>query len=337
MHSLDFLQEKINSSFDLREDSYYNRAFLREPNELYEPIAYAMSQGGKRIRPLLTLMGADLFQGDLDKALYPAHGVEILHNFTLLHDDIMDLSPLRRGEETVYKKFGTNAAILSGDTMFALAFKYILEEEFVSMSSPLEVISIMNTLNTASIEICQGQAMDMAFEKREDVSIEEYIEMIRLKTAVLLAAALKMGAISSGAKKEDIDNLYSFGENIGLAFQLQDDILDCWSNLEDFGKVTGTDIADNKKTFLYLKALERANASQKEELLNYFSSHSFDRMEKEMAVKKIYEDLNIRSIAKEKMQEYHDNAMKSLEKIEIDILRKANLIKFAEMLMVRNK
>jgi geranylgeranyl diphosphate synthase type II len=306
-------------------------SFLASPNNLYEPIEYAMHQGGKRIRPLLALMASELFSGDIEKAKPAAIAIEVLHNFTLLHDDIMDKSPLRRGKPTVYNKYDTNTAILSGDTMFAKAFTYLLKAE------ESQIHDLVETFTNASIEVCEGQAMDMCFEERNDVSIEEYIEMIRLKTGVLLATALKLGAITAKASKEDIDNLYSFGLNIGIAFQLQDDILDCWSNLEDFGKVTGTDIADNKKTFLYLKSLEIADKEEKKMLLKYFSSTIFDKEEKETAVKKIYENLNLKAIAKELMQEYNNRAMENLEKIGVDNAIKTNLIIFANKLMLRNK
>lgn len=306
-------------------------SFLASPNNLYEPIDYAMHQGGKRIRPLLALMASDLFSGDIEKAKPAAIAIEVLHNFTLLHDDIMDKSPLRRGMPTVYNKYDTNTAILSGDTMFAKAFTYLLKAQ------ENQIHDLVEAFTNASIEVCEGQAMDICFEARDDVRIEEYIEMIRLKTGVLLASALKLGAITALAEKKDMDYLYDFGLNIGIAFQLQDDILDCWSNLEDFGKVTGTDIADNKKTFLYLKSLEIADKEQKKVLLKYFSSTIFDKEEKEMAVKKIYENLNLKTIAKELMQEYNNKAMESLEKIGVDNAIKTNLIIFANKLMLRNK
>ncbi len=306
-------------------------SFLSSPNNLYEPIEYAMHQGGKRIRPLLALMAAELFSGDIEKAKPAAIAIEVLHNFTLLHDDIMDKSPLRRGMLTVYNKYDTNTAILSGDTMFAKAFTYLLKADKTQIHDLVEVFT------NASIEVCEGQAMDMCFEERDDVRIEEYIEMIRLKTGVLLASALKLGAITALANKKDMDYIYDFGLNIGIAFQLQDDILDCWSNLEDFGKVTGTDIADNKKTFLYLKSLELAEKDDKEVLTKYFSSTNFDKKEKEDAIKAIYHKLNLKSIAQKLMQEYNNKAMESLEKIGVESQRKQNLISFANKLMHRNK
>ena len=308
-----------------------NQNYSSEPKSLYEPIEYAMSQGGKRIRPLLTLMASDLFSGDIEKAKPSAIAIEILHNFTLLHDDIMDESPIRRGMPTVYKKYNENKAILSGDTMFAQAFLFLIKSE------ANHIPALVETLTRASIEVCEGQAYDMDFETRNDVKIEEYIKMITLKTGVLLGSALKLGAITANASQKDIDYLYDFGINIGIAFQLQDDILDCWSNLEDFGKVTGTDIADNKKTFLYLKSLELASKEQKEVLLHYFSSTNFDKDEKEKAVKEIYEALNLRLIAKDLMQKYNSLALENLEKIGIDSQKKTNLTNFANKLMHRNK
>lgn len=308
-----------------------NQNYLSEPKSLYEPIEYAMSQGGKRIRPLLTLMASDLFCGDIEKAKPSAIAIEILHNFTLLHDDIMDESPIRRGMPTVYKKYNKNTAILSGDTMFAKAILFLIK------SDTKHIPALVETLTKASIEVCEGQAYDMDFETRNDVKIEEYIKMITLKTGVLLGSALKLGSITANASQKDIDYLYDFGINIGIAFQLQDDILDCWSNLEDFGKTTGTDIADNKKTFLYLKSLELASSKQKESLIHYFSSTSFDRLEKENAIKKIYEELNLKAIAKKLMEDYNNKALVSLEKINTDADKKTNLINFANKLIDRNK
>ncbi len=337
MHSIENLQERIDKLFITTEDNFFNKSLNQEPKELYAPIQYAISQKGKRIRPLLTLMGADLFEGNLLLAEYPAYSIEILHNFTLLHDDIMDNSPLRRGVETVYKKFGTNSAILSGDTMFALSNYYIINSaEFDKLSTSEQRIELLKELNRASVEVCQGQSMDMSFETRDNVSIDEYIEMIRLKTSVLLATSLKMGGICAGASKQDLELLYQFGEYIGIAFQLQDDILDCWSNLEEFGKVTGTDIADNKKTFLYLKALELASPEDRKELIDLYSK-PIEKEYKETRVREIYEKLDIRRISKDLMKEYNDKAKESLEKISVKDENKTNLIKFADKLMHRNK
>lgn len=306
-------------------------SFLNEPSTLYGPIEYGMKQGGKRIRPLLTLIAADMFSSDVNKAKSAAIAVEILHNFTLLHDDIMDQSPLRRGKETVYKKFNSNKAILSGDTMFALAFKHLLNYENEIVKDLVEI------LTQSSIEVCEGQAFDMEFETRNDVKIEEYIKMIRLKTGVLLSCALRLGATTAHCTKENLSLLDEFAQNIGIAFQIQDDILDCWSDLEVFGKITGKDIVDNKKTFLYLKALEIGSERQQNILKELYSSKNFESTQKEQVVKSIYEELKIKELAQKEMQYYHNLALESLDKIKIDNERKENLRLFAEKLMKRNK
>ena len=306
-------------------------SFLNEPSTLYDPIEYGMKQGGKKIRPLLTLIAADMFSSDVNKAKSAAIAVEILHNFTLLHDDIMDQSPLRRGKETVYKKFNSNKAILSGDTMFALAFKHLLNYENEIVKDLIEI------LTQSSIEVCEGQAFDMEFETRNDVKIEEYIKMIRLKTGVLLSCALRLGATTAHCTKENLSLLDEFAQNIGIAFQIQDDILDCWSDLEVFGKITGKDIVDNKKTFLYLKALEIGSERQQNILKELYSSKNFESTQKEQVVKSIYEELKIKELAQKEMQYYHNLALESLEKIKIDNERKENLRLLAKKLMKRNK
>ena len=283
----------------------------KQPNLLYDPIVYSLSQGGKRIRPLLTLMGCELFDGDVEKALYPAVGVEIFHNFTLLHDDIMDKAPIRRGQPTVYKKWNENIAILSGDAMFAIAY------DFLTRTDSGSVQRVIQAFNRVAIGVCEGQQYDMDFETQDNVTIPEYIEMIRLKTSVLLGGALEIGGIIGGASDSDLNRLYTFGENIGLAFQLQDDWLDVYSDVEKFGKVHGGDIASNKKTFLYLKALELANSEQSKRLKQYFSSTSFDANEKFNAVLSIYNELNISEHTKSEMQNYQDFAMKSLSQISV--------------------
>lgn len=234
--------------------------FRKEPPELYDPIAYTMNQGGKRLRPLLTLLACDLFGGDIQKALYPALSIEVFHNFTLVHDDIMDRAPLRRGKETVYKKWNSDIAILAGDTMFALAYTYALKTD-------AEIVpEILTVFSKAAIEVCEGQQYDMNFEQLASVSIDEYIRMIRLKTAVLLGASLEIGAICARADQNDVRKLYQFGIELGIAFQLKDDLLDVYGDTEKFGKLSGGDIATNKKTFLYLKAMELANNKQNKEL-----------------------------------------------------------------------
>lgn len=322
MHTISELQALVSNTLE-------SENFIRTPKALYLPIDYAMRQGGKRIRPVLCLMGCDLFGGDLQKAMKPAIGIEIFHNFTLLHDDIMDQSPLRRGKPTVYKKWNTNIAILSGDTMFAMAYEYIMQTE------PSLLLPVMKVFNQTAIEICEGQQFDMDFETTAEVGIEDYMGMIRLKTGVLLGCALKIGAVIAGAPEQDADLLYRFGEKIGIAFQLQDDLLDCWSDLDVFGKVTGTDISDNKKTFLYLKALEIADAQQKATLQHYFSSKNFDRNTKVEAVKRIYEILEVKQHALETMKNHYNVAIDAMNAISVETIRKQELIKFATKLMDR--
>jgi geranylgeranyl diphosphate synthase type II len=297
--------------------------FRRKPGELYEPISYTLSLGGKRLRPALCLMACDMFGGDVENAINPAIGIEIFHNFTLLHDDIMDEAPIRRGEETVYKKWNTNVAILSGDTMMALAYDYI-------MKAPESVRSeVFSVFNKTAIEVCEGQQYDMNFETQNDISIKDYIEMIRLKTAVLLAGSLKIGAILAGADAEYGEALYRFGENLGIAFQLKDDLLDVFSDVEKFGKQTGGDIATNKKTFLYLKAFEKAEGETFTRLTHLFDNNSSDKIAE---VKKVYEELNIREDAENEMKKYFNRAIDFIEIIPVNENRKSELIKFAQRL-----
>ncbi len=301
----------------------------KQPNLLYDPIVYGLSQGGKRIRPLLTLMACEMFGGNVENALYPAVGVEIFHNFTLLHDDIMDKAPIRRGQPTVYKKWNENIAILSGDAMFAVAYDFLIRTE------PSYVQRIIKAFNRVAIGVCEGQQYDMDFETQDVVSIPEYIEMIRLKTSVLLGGALEIGGIIGNASDSDLQHLYAFGENIGLAFQLQDDWLDVYSDVDKFGKVHGGDIASNKKTFLYLKALELANDEQSKQLKHYFSSTHFNAEEKFNAVLSIYNELHIGEYMKSEMQNYQDLAMNSLSQISVSDEAKQPLKTLAESLLTR--
>lgn len=314
-------------AIDLMEKQIYSR----QPLTLYEPIDYGMHQGGKRVRPLLCLIANEVCGGELEKAFPAAVAVEMLHNFTLLHDDIMDKSPLRRGKPTVYQKYNTNKAILSGDTMFACSYDYLLQ---CDKSIVPDLVGIMTL---AAIEVCEGQAYDMDFEARNDVSLSEYIEMIRLKTGVLLATALKFGAVTAGADKEILSLLDTFGHYIGIAFQIQDDIFDCWSDVEVFGKVSGTDIADRKKTFLYLKALELAKGALKEDLRDLYCSIDISKETKTRRVKEIYEELNVREIARKTMEDYNRLALQALEKMNLPNERKTLLATFAEKLINRNK
>ena len=303
--------------------------FHKQPYELYEPIVYTLSLGGKRLRPALCLLACDMFEGNINDAMNPALGIEIFHNFTLLHDDIMDEAPIRRGKESVYKKWNSNIAILSGDTMMALAYDYI-------MKAPGKVRSeVFSIFNKTAIEVCEGQQYDMNFEKQKDVSIDDYINMIRLKTSVLLAGSLKTGAIIGGASKEDSDNLYRFGENIGIAFQLQDDLLDVYSDTQKFGKQNSGDILTNKKTFLYLKAFELAGDKTHETLSGLFKKEAINNNDKISGVKEIYEDLNIKSITIKEIEKYYKKGIRYLEKINIPSERKTKLIEFADNLRLR--
>lgn len=324
MYTLKELQQK---AIEVIETTNYGG----KPSTLYEPIEYGMEQGGKRIRPLLCLIANDLCSGELNKAYPAAIAIEMLHNFTLLHDDIMDASPLRRGVPTVYKKYNTNKAILSGDTMFACAYKHLLE-----CDKDL-AFDLVQTLTQGSIEVCEGQAYDMDFEERNDVSLEEYLEMIRLKTGVLLSTSLKLGAITANADSEILSLLDTFGNQIGIAFQIQDDMFDCWSELEVFGKMCGTDIIDKKKTFLYLKALEIAPEETKKELQQIYNSADLDKETKIAKVRAIYESLDMQQVAQKAVLEYNEKALQALDKINVSQERKQALKDFADKIIKRNK
>jgi geranylgeranyl diphosphate synthase type II len=323
MLTFDQLQQRFTEAFNLDE-------IPTNPVRLYDPIRYSLSQGGKRMRPLLVLMSCDLFSGDIDDAMNCAIAVEIFHNFTLLHDDIMDQSPIRRGIDTVYKKWNTSIAILSGDTMFALAYDYI------TRSRPAMLPLILPLFTQTAREVCEGQQLDMDFEEIDTVSIADYIEMIRLKTAVLPAACLKLGALFAGASQKDAELVYSFGQHIGLAFQLKDDLLDIYGDQVIFGKRTGNDILTNKKTWLYLKALEKADPDQKKQLLYYYSGKSFDAMEKISKVTAIYNQLHINEAADALILEYYDKAMHDLDAINVPDTNKEIVRDFALLLKARN-
>ncbi len=304
--------------------------FDKCPAELYEPIAYTMRQGGKRMRPVLTLLACELFNGNIKDALHPALAVEVFHNFTLVHDDIMDDAPLRRGMETVYKKWNANIAILSGDTMFALAYQYAIQ------TKPEYVQSILQVFSKAAVEVCEGQQLDMNFEQTDQVTITDYLDMIRLKTAVLLGAALEIGAIIGGASENEIRNIYQFGINLGIAFQLKDDLLDVYGEQDNFGKKSGGDINSNKKTYLYLKALELANDHQYNELTRLYKNHTDSSANKVNAVIKIFDELNIKDQVQKIMQAYYSKAINDLDELGIVDERKHNLRSFAETLFHRN-
>jgi len=299
------------------------------PAELYEPIYYILSMGGKRMRPALLLMACDLFGGDVEKALPPALAIEVFHNFTLMHDDIMDNAPLRRGKTTVHERWNQNAAILSGDVMLIEGYKLMMQVE----DRLLRVI--LDIFNTTAVGVCEGQQLDMDFETRNDVKIDEYIYMIRLKTAVVLGGALKIGSILGGADLKDAELIAEFGENLGLAFQLQDDILDVYGLPEKFGKQVGGDIISNKKTYLLIKSLELATEAQKAELHKWIEAGDFDNQQKIGAVTNIYNAIQVKQHAEETMQKYADQAFEALEKINLPEENKQYLRDFADSLMVR--
>lgn len=275
----------------------------RSPASLYEPVKYILSLGGKRLRPTLVLAACDFCQGLANNAYHPAIGLELFHNFTLLHDDIMDQAPIRRGYPTVHTKWDINRAILSGDTMFALAGKMLLE------THPRAVVEIQHLFFETAVEVCEGQQMDMDFEKQASVTTQEYLRMIGLKTAVLIAACLKTGALIAQAPAEVADSLYAFGYHCGIAFQLQDDFLDVFGDAASFGKATGGDIEANKKTWLYLKALEIASPEIRQQLAELYAPSASNNPQKVEIVKKIFTDLDISSQIRMLMQEFHDKAL----------------------------
>lgn len=303
--------------------------YKKEPPELYDPIIYVMSQGGKRLRPMFTLLACDMFGGDITHALYPALAIEMFHSFTLIHDDIMDKAPIR-GEETVYKKWNSDIAILSGDTLFAMAYQNATQTDNRLIKPILEVFS------KTAIEVCEGQQYDMNFETARKVSLEEYIEMIRLKTAVLIGASVKIGAIAAGADYTSIRNLYDFGVSFGLAFQLMDDLLDVYGNLEQFGKIRGGDIASNKKTYLYLKALELGDKEQKKQLKKLYSNKRLQADEKINQVVEIYNQLNIRNEVVSLMEQYYKESLRSLDAVVADERKKEVMRVFTWQLYNRN-
>jgi geranylgeranyl diphosphate synthase type II len=303
--------------------------FPESPAELYEPISYILDLGGKRLRPSLLLMACDLFGGDVDKAIEPALAIEVFHNFTLMHDDIMDKAPLRRGKKTVHEKWNANVAILSGDAMMVEANKLMMKVDDAILRR------VMDVFNETATGVCEGQQIDMSFEQRNNVLIDEYLDMIRLKTAVLLGGTLKIGAIIGGASLNDAQLLYNFGVNLGIAFQLQDDILDVYGDPEKFGKQVGGDILSNKKTYLLIKALELARDEQADNLNSWLNLEQFDAAEKVLAITAIYNQLDIRQYAEYAMQNYAEKAFDALDQINLSEDRRQYLRQFADSLLVR--
>ena len=300
-----------------------------EPSELYKPIRYLLSIGGKHLRPVLVLMTADMYQLDLTKVMPQAIGVELFHNFTLMHDDIMDEAPIRRGKPTVHEKWNTNVAILSGDVLFVKSYQLIVKTESRFLNK------ILALFNKTATEVCEGQQLDMNFETQVDVSMSSYLKMIRFKTAVLLACSLKIGAIVADASNEDQENLYHFGIHIGIAFQLMDDILDVYGDQKDFGKQVAGDIVSNKKTCLYVTAFEKANKDQRKVLDYYFSHQDFEPKQKVLEVMKVYDAIGVKASCLEMMAENHALAIGYLNAVSVTKVRKSVLFKFIEILMFR--
>ena len=322
MHSIYQYQEFIS-------DYLQSQYETKEPKNLYDPIHYILGLGGKRMRPVLTLMSAEVFDADYKKALPAALAVEVFHNFSLIHDDIMDDAPLRRGNETVHEKWDINTGILSGDAMLILAYQYFEKYE------PAVFRDLAKLFSKTALEVCEGQQWDVDFETRDDVSIPDYLKMIEYKTAVLVAAAMKMGAIIAETSEENANLIYDFGLNLGLAFQLQDDYLDAFGNPETFGKQVGGDIIENKKTYLYLKAHEFASKEQAEQLAHLFSIHPVDNSEKINSVKEIFLATGAAFETKKAIQEFTLKAFETLQKIGIDNEKKEMLQSFGENLMGR--
>ncbi|OIP00766.1 MAG: hypothetical protein AUJ98_06500 [Bacteroidetes bacterium CG2_30_33_31] len=321
MYSLEELQSQITELFSRVQIPDY-------PENLYQPISYSMSQGGKRIRPLLAFLACQVFDGKISDVIPASLGLEIFHNFTLLHDDIMDDAPIRRGIPTVYKKWGANTAILSGDTMFVIAYEHI------TRSNPKILKEILELFNRTAREVCEGQQLDMDFEKQKNVTIGEYIEMIRLKTAVLIAGSLKSGAISASASIEMQVAIYNFGINIGIAFQLMDDLLDSYGDEKIFGKKTGNDIITNKKTFLYLKAYEKADFNVKKKL-----DAAFLLKDNNLKVKKVtslFDNLNIKPETEMIIDYYSNRAYQILDSMNLEANKKSIIMELSQKLVRRN-
>ena len=322
MYKPEELLKKVNEALD-------GLVYDRKPFSLYEPIQYVLAIGGKRVRPVLMMLAYNLYKDDPLRIMTQAIGLETYHNFTLLHDDLMDQADMRRGHETVHKRWNPNQAILSGDTMLLQAF------ERIEACEVDKVKDVFATFLQTTYEIGEGQPLDVEFETRNDVREEEYIEMIRLKTSVLLACAVKIGAILAGASKEDQENLYKFGEQIGLAFQLQDDLLDVYGDPKVFGKNIGGDITSNKKTYMLINAVNRANDAQRQELMGWIEAKDFDREEKVKAVTRLYDEIGIRQLCEQKMETYYEQAQQYLSKVSVAEERKAELQAYAASMMKR--
>ncbi|WP_373799517.1 polyprenyl synthetase family protein [Bacteroides heparinolyticus] len=312
MFAASTLLERINAHISALQ-------FTRAPQGLYTPIAYVLSMGGKRIRPVLMLMAYNLYREDITRIFAPATGIEVYHNYTLLHDDLMDRADRRRGKDTVHRVWGDNTAILSGDAMLVMAY------QFMAQCPEENLKEVMELFSRTALEICEGQQLDMEFEQRKDVTEEEYLEMIRLKTSVLLAASLKIGALLGGASVEDAEYLYDFGMNLGVAFQLKDDFLDVYGDAAVFGKNIGGDILCNKKTYMLIKAFEHADDEQCRQLNAWVDAISFSPAEKIAAVTDLYNKIGVRELCEQKMKEYSERAMRSLAAVKVTDEKKKEL------------
>ncbi|MGI6719212.1 MAG: polyprenyl synthetase family protein [Bacteroidales bacterium] len=329
MKSYEELTEIINNEIECIFNEKIDVLDFSSKN-LLEPIKYALLQGGKRMRPTLLLLACEINGGDIDDALYPAIGLELFHNMTLIHDDIMDNADIRRSYPTVYKKWDVNTAILAGDAIFALAIRYLVKTK----SNFIKDITVL--FNYTSLKVCEGQQFDMDFEKVDEVSIDEYIQMIRYKTAVMLASALKIGALIAGASLEQQNYYFSYGENIGLAFQLMDDWLDVYGNADVFGKNLGGDIIEGKKTYLYLKALEQADPKTKETLINIYNDFEIDNEQKIKEVMDIYEKLNINQLTLDAIKNYQKTAYDILPKLYLNKEGYDLLKEYSDKLFIRS-
>lgn len=320
----------IESYYQAFETYRLQHTFDREPTGLYAPVNYIMELGGKRLRPILALLGYELFQEDYQPALPLAYAIEVFHNFSLVHDDIMDAAPLRRGQATVHQKWNLNTAILSGDVMLIYAYDYLLK-----LNAADRMADIVRVFNRVAREVCEGQQMDMDFETRADVSIDEYLKMIELKTSVLIAGALEMAALAAGASDADVRHLYEFGRNVGIAFQLQDDILDTFGDASAVGKQIGGDIVQNKKTFLILKALELASVEDRSLLQSLMNAPTSDAEAKIAQVLALLQKLDIRVLAQKTKQEFQDQAFAHLAAVEVPSMRKQIIERLAHALLDR--
>jgi len=326
MYSIKELQSLISSEIE-RE---IHQLYQREPKNLYEPVGYALSMGGKRLRPVMVVLACNIFSEKIEKAFPVALAIELFHNFTLLHDDIMDGAEMRRNNLSVYKKYNENIAILSGDAMSIMAYNYLLK---CDSTDPTPLIRLFSQ---TALEVCEGQQFDMDFEARMDVSIPEYINMIRLKTAVLLASSLKLGAMVADSPEKIANQLYEFGLNLGIAFQLQDDLLDVFADEGKFGKRIGGDIVSNKKTFLLLKALEISDDNTKMVIHDWINKSEFNTDEKIQAITDIYNKLDIRTITEKYIDGFYQMALTVFEEIDLVTERKSELLQLANLIMNRD-